>query len=365
MISVTASNGNLTACTVTTPGSGYKVGDYIYPTQSGATGSSCLVTAVSGSGVSTLSASSEQVMGGFLVDSPALPSIVSVVPNNAPQGGTLTGVVITGNLTNWDNTTEAILGAGVTVSNLNVTSPTTATVDLSVSPTAPVGGNSVIMITGAIGQQTVVSGSGFSVTPNAATISVVSPTSCNANAITVADSLRCIGRCRQTLCHYATANRNAECGGRGHALAAGRNDLQLRHGRDYRRLDRHQSHDTPRCRSPCCPPRRLALLADNQPPMAKWSRCNRPSTSKRASPRLLATTPNAGEQDNTFDMQVLGRFTNWGPTTVAQFNNQDLTVNSVNVIDNDNMILNVTVSPWAYVDYGFALRPLADHHHRH
>ena len=69
-------------------------------------------------------------------------------------------------------------------------------------------------------------------------------------------------------------------------------------------------------------------------------------------PALLATTPNAGEQGNTFDMQVLGRFTNWGPTTVAQFN-KDITVNSINVIDNDNMIMNVTVSPWAYVDYSY------------
>jgi hypothetical protein len=60
VISITASAGNLTSCTATTPGSGYKVGDLVYPTQAGATGSSCLVAAVNGTGgVSMMIASLE------------------------------------------------------------------------------------------------------------------------------------------------------------------------------------------------------------------------------------------------------------------------------------------------------------------
>ena len=44
-------------------------------------------------------------------------------------------VTITGSLTNWvQGQTEAILGAGVTVANLTITSPTTATATISVSP---------------------------------------------------------------------------------------------------------------------------------------------------------------------------------------------------------------------------------------
>ncbi|MGB7984257.1 MAG: Ig-like domain-containing protein [Terracidiphilus sp.] len=350
VISITASNGNLTSCTATTPGSGYIVGDYVYPTQSGATGSACLVTAVSGSGVATLTSSTEQVMGGFLVDSPALPSIVSVVPNNAPQGGTLTGVVITGNLTHWDNTTEAILGAGVTVSNLNVTSPTTATADLSVSPTAPVGGNSVIMITGAIGQQQIVSGSGFSVTPNAATISIVSPVGCNANAITIADlcGVNNGSGTPYVVTQLQTATLNVV--GVGTHWLQGETVFSFGTGVVTDALVVTDStHAQVQITVLSTSPVGYASLTTTTD--GEVVTLQQAIDIEEGFPALLATTPNAGEQANTFDMQVLGRFTNWGPTTVAQFN-KDITVNSINVIDNDNMILNVTVSPWAYVDYG-------------
>jgi methionine-rich copper-binding protein CopC len=350
VISITASNGNLTSCTATTPGSGYIVGDYIYPTQAGATGSACLVTAVSGTGVSTMTANTEQVMGGFLVDSPALPSIVSVVPNNAPQGGTLTGVVITGNLTNWDGTTEAILGAGVTVSNLNVTSPTTATVDLSVSPTAPVGGNSVFMITGAIGQQTVVSGSGFSVTPNAASISIVSPVSCNANGVTIANLCGVSGGTGTpyVVTQLQTATLNVV--GVGTHWLQGETSFSFGTGVVTDSLTvTDNTHAQVQITVLSTSPVGYAPLTTTTD--GEVVTLQQAIDIEEGFPALLATTPNAGEQGNTFNMQVLGRFTNWGPTTVAQFN-KDITVNSINVIDNDNMIMNVTVSPWAYVDYG-------------
>ena len=111
-------------------------------------------------------------MGGFLIDSPALPSLVSVSPSSGAQGATLSDVVITGSLTNWvQGQTEAILGAGISVSNLVITSPTTATATIAISPTAPIGGNSVVMYTGS----QIVSGSGFSVIPSASYIQSVEP----------------------------------------------------------------------------------------------------------------------------------------------------------------------------------------------
>jgi hypothetical protein len=350
VISITASVGNLTSCTATTPGSGYIVGDYVYPTQAGATGSSCLVTAVSGTGVSTMTASTEQVMGGFLVDSPALPSIVSVVPNSAPQGGTLTGVTITGNLTNWNGTTEAILGAGVTVSNLNVTSPTTATADLAVSPTAPVGSNSVIMITGAIGQQQIVSGSGFSVTPNAASIYSVSPAGCNANGIQVADLCGVSGGAGTpyVITQLQTATLNVV--GVGTHWLQGETTFSFGTGVVTDSLTvADNTHAQVQITVLSTSPVGFAPLTTTTD--GEVVTLQQAIDIEEGFPALLATTPNAGEQGNTFTMQVLGRFTNWGPTTVAQFN-KDITVNSINVIDNDNMTLNVTVSPWAYVDYG-------------
>ena len=131
----------------------------------------------------------EQLLAGFLVESPAQPSLVSVcVTGSDPclssaQQGASVDVTITGNLTHWvQGTTEAILGAGVSVSNLTITSLTTATATIAVLPTAPVGGNSVIMFTGT----EIVSGTGFSVTPNAALISSVGPAGvCNANGLDI------------------------------------------------------------------------------------------------------------------------------------------------------------------------------------
>ena len=82
-------------------------------------------------------------------------------------------------------------------------------------------------------------------------------------------------------------------------------------------------------------------------------------------PALLASTPNAGEQADTFDMQVLGRFTSWVPTTVAQFNNQDITVNSINVIDNDNIDLECHCESVGLCRLRIALRALSDRYDRH
>ncbi len=65
-------------------------------------------------------AAPEQLSIGFHLDYPATSTLVSVAPNTAAQGQTLTGVTITGNLTNWGPTTQAILGLGVTVSNLSI-----------------------------------------------------------------------------------------------------------------------------------------------------------------------------------------------------------------------------------------------------
>ena len=115
----------------------------------------------------------EMLISGFLVDAPFVnnPTILSVFPASAAQGSS-TNVVITGQYTNWvQGQTEAILGAGVTVSNLTITSPTTATATIGVTPTAPVVGNSVFMIT--VSEYD--SGANFTVTPSAALILSVGP----------------------------------------------------------------------------------------------------------------------------------------------------------------------------------------------
>jgi hypothetical protein len=113
----------------------------------------------------------EQLTAGFLLDYPATSSLVSVSPSSGAQGQALTGVLITGNLTNWGPTTVPILGLGVTVSNVNVLSATTAMADITISPTTPTGGRSVVMITNNGGE--VESGLSFSVTPGIASVSAL------------------------------------------------------------------------------------------------------------------------------------------------------------------------------------------------
>jgi len=356
VVSITASNGNLTSCTATNAGTGYSVGDYVFPTQTGATGSACLVTAVNAGAITTLTTSLEQVMAGFLVDAPAQPSLQSVCVtgsnpcvSSAQQGATV-DVTITGSsnpTTNWlQGTTEAILGAGVTVSNLQIISPNVATATIAVSPTAPVGGNSVMMITGS----EIESGLGFSVTPNAASIYSVSPSSCNANGLTIADFCGVSNGAGTpyVISQLQTATLNVV--GVGTHWLQGETTFSFGSGVITDRLT---------INSPTTAQVQITVLSNSPVGFASLTTTTdgevvtlqQAIDIEEGFPALLATTPNAGEQNNTFNMQVLGRFTNWGPTTVAQFNNLDLTVNSVNVIDNDNMILNVTVSPWAYVDY--------------
>ena len=120
---------------------------------------------------SCVPANPEQLTIGFNIDYPATSSLVSISPSTGAQGQALTGVIITGKLSNWNATTEAILGLGVTVSNLQVVNSTTATADVTISPTTPVGGRTVSMITNSGAE--VESGLNFSVTPSIASVVAV------------------------------------------------------------------------------------------------------------------------------------------------------------------------------------------------
>ena len=74
--------------------------------------------------------------------------IVSIAPSAAQPGQTLQ-VTITGQYTNYvQGSTTAIFGPGVSVASLTVTSPTTATVQLTVAPAAAPGIRSVTVATG-------------------------------------------------------------------------------------------------------------------------------------------------------------------------------------------------------------------------
>jgi hypothetical protein len=286
----------------------------------------------------------EQVIGGFTVDPPATPTLVSVVPDSAAQGSTV-DVVITGSLTNWVNgTTEAILGAGVTVSNLVITSPTTATATIAVSPTAPVGGNSVIMITGS----DYVGGTGFSVTQSAAEIVSVEPTvTCQGNFITWCGISGGSGT-PYVVAQLQTTTLNLV--GVGTHWLQGETTVSFGPGVDVDQLTvssptKAQVQITVLSSAP------VGYAALTTTTAGEVVTLQQAIDIEEGVPTLLAISPGAGEQGGSYTLQVLGRFTNWGPTTTAAFN-QDVTVHSITVIDSETMTANITVSPLAYVDAG-------------
>jgi hypothetical protein len=298
----------------------------------------------------------EQVLGSFSVDAPASPTLLGVVPDSAPQGST-EEVTITGSLTNWcsfgptcPNPTEAILGAGVTVADLVVTSPTTATATISVSPTAPVGGNSVTMITGS----EVDGGTGFSVTPSAAYIASVEPNF----------------TCPQQPVNYIAAI----CGNGGgsptgvpivgqlqtltlNIVGVGTHWLQ---GGTTMSFGPGVVVDALTINSTTTATAEITVLSSSPIGYATASAFTSGEDAslqqaidiESGFPVLLAISPGGGEQGATMNLQVLGRFTHWDSTTNVAFN-QDITVNSVTIIDSQNMVANITVSPLAYVDYSF------------
>jgi hypothetical protein len=296
----------------------------------------------------------EQVMAGFLVDSPAQPTLVSVcvtgvVPcqSSTPQASTV-DVTITGSLTHWvQNTTEAILGAGVSVSNLQILSPTVATATIAVSPTAPVGGNSVIMITGS----EIVGGTGFSVTPSAASIFSVEPNvTCDAN--------------------YVAANFCGTSGGTGAPYVVSQLQTVILNvvgvathwlqGETTFSFGQGVITDSLLVTSPTTAQVQITVLSTSPVGFAALTTTTdgevvtlqQAIDIEEGFPALLATSPGGALQGATLTLQVLGRYTNWqqGVTSAAFSPAGDITVNSVTVIDADNLQLNITVSPLAYVD---------------
>jgi RHS repeat-associated protein len=77
------------------------------------------------------------------------PILTSLNPASGRQGQTLTGVVITGQFTHFNQgATQVSFGMGITVSNVNVTSPTILTAQLAIDPTAAVGTRTLTVTTG-------------------------------------------------------------------------------------------------------------------------------------------------------------------------------------------------------------------------
>ncbi|MGP8253373.1 MAG: choice-of-anchor D domain-containing protein, partial [Terracidiphilus sp.] len=302
----------------------------------------------------------EQLIAGFLVDAPATPSLVSACATadlptcvaSAPQGSSGTNVTITGSLTSWNSSSELVMGAGITVADLVIVNPTTATATISVSPTAPVGGNSVIMITPLTGGGFEYdSGAGFSVTPSAAYISAVSLPACATSTDTnfIAD-----------FCNNGTTGippvvsqlqtSILDVTGVGTHWLQGETTFSFGSGVV---LDQttivDPTHATVQITVLSTAPVGFATATASTD--GENASLQQAIDIEEGSPTFLAFSPQGAQQGATLEVEVLGRFTNWSAATppVTEFN-QDITVNSLTVVDSETLTMNVTVSPWAYVD---------------
>ena len=269
----------------------------------------------------------EQLTIGFLVDSPAAPAIASVSPSDGAQGQSLT-VTITGQNTSINPNSELILGAGVTVSQFTVTSPTTATAVVAISPTAPIGPNTVIVITPLASGDEIASGLGFSVTRGPSQILSVSP-----NTAAQTQTLNVVLTGQAT--HWLQGASSADFGSGVHV-----DQLTVQSPMQATAEITVLSTATLGFHA-------VSVLTDGE-----FASMAQGLTVVQGTPVLLSSSPNAGRQATTFDVQVLGQFTHWqqGITTASYGNG--VIVNALTVVDSRGGVMNVTVDPLAYVDPG-------------
>ncbi|MGH9392953.1 MAG: lectin-like domain-containing protein, partial [Terriglobales bacterium] len=96
----------------------------------------------------TATTGSEVDRGGFFDITPSLATLTSVAPNAGLQGATALPVAVSGQNTHWDSSTQFTFGDGIAVSAVNVTSATTATMNLAIPALASVGATSLTATTG-------------------------------------------------------------------------------------------------------------------------------------------------------------------------------------------------------------------------
>jgi hypothetical protein len=135
--------------------------------------------------VVTTGGENAQLTNGFTVNA-ATPVISSVTPNSGLQQQTLASVTVLGQFTHFaQGTTTASFGAGVTVNSVTVNNATSATVSITITPTATLGFRSVTMTTGA---EVVTLTNGFTVNAGPAVISTLTPNNANqgANSVSIA-----------------------------------------------------------------------------------------------------------------------------------------------------------------------------------
>jgi hypothetical protein len=289
----------------------------------------------------------EQLTIGFGLDAPSSSSFLSVSPNSGIQGQSLT-VQITGSNTNWaQGSTIAIFGAGITVNSLTINSTASATAQISIDPVnAPVGGSTVTMVTELSGgNEEIVSGPLFSVSPGIASISFVG-TGCPQDAVNV--SINC--QQHQFQVHQGDILSFTVIGANTHWKQG---ETTLNFGSDVAVTQLTVvDPNTIQCQIAVAYTATIGFRGVTATTNAEVA----PSFSDAIDVLALQAvganvTPTSGVQGTTFTMQVNGIVTHFtANNTVASFgNNNGVNVMAVSVTSPTQMNLTVQVAGTAYV----------------
>ena len=249
------------------------------------------------------------------------PALTSVVPASAAQGVTL-DVALTGvNTTFASGTTTVGFGAGIAVNSVTVTSPTSATANITVSPTAFTGGRTVTVTTG-----TEVVTSAFAVTAGPALLSSISPTS---------------GQQGQTNLNLTVTGQNTHFVQDVTTATLGGGVIV-----NLVTVNSPTSATVNLSIEPFAQDARVVVLTTGGENAASAADAFRilPGT-----PRLTSVTPGSGQQGQTLTVSVVGQFTSFvNGTTTASFG-PGVTVNAVNVTSATTANVNISISALANV----------------
>jgi hypothetical protein len=275
----------------------------------------------------------EQLTIGFRVDTADAPAIAAIAPATGSQGESGITVTISGANTNFNDSSEVIVGAGVSVFGAQVLSPTQITASIAISPTAPVGPNTVFVLTTVGSTQEIASGAGFSVLRGPALLQSVTPGAAAQNDV-LSVSLVGVGT------HWLQGATAADFG-------SGISVAQL--------TVSDATHATAQLivlSTAALGSRTVSVVTDGERVFQDQAFVVEPGT-----PVLLNSSPNSGQQGTTFTVQTLGLFTNWQQDVTTAAYGNGVTA-SVIVISPTSASIEVTIDPLAFVDTSGSCRTL-------
>ena len=277
--------------------------------------------------VVTTGGENAQLANGFTVNA-ATPVITSVTPSSGQQQQTLASVAVLANFTHFvQNTTTANFGTGITVNSVTVNNSTSATVSVTITPTANTGLRNVTMTTGG---EVVTLINGFNVTAGPAAISTLTPNNGNQGASNLGIAI--VG-----------TNTNFASGTTSVSFGDGQITINSVTVTD-------PTHATANITiSPSSAPGLRSVTATTGGESASIVNG---FTVNAATPVITLVNPNTGAQGATIaSVAITGQFTHFVQgTSVASFGS-GITVNSTSVTDATHATANITIDPTAYQGY--------------